>query len=77
MNLAILGKDFTLQLVFIAIGECLEKNLDPTLNFHISCYIIDTVEGCNQWIKAASEFVWWESPLATIQVQKEKYYLMW
>ena len=34
------------------------------------------MEVVTQLIKATSGFVWWESPLATIQVQKGKYCLL-
>ena len=49
----------------------------PTLNIHSPCDIIDTDGSCKPMNLGHTGFVWWESPLATIQVQKGKIFLVW
>ena len=57
--------------------SCLYSLQKTHLEYSLACDIIDTAGSCKPMNKGCKLFVWWESPLATIQVQIGEFFLIW
>ena len=70
VSLAILGEELTYPLAYIVSQKA-------HFEYSLACDIIDTDGSCKPMNKGHKPFVWWESLLATIQVQIGEFFLIW